>query len=191
MVRLKLKWQSKIKNFKWVSIVIVNIFIQNTQIISFRSFQQILYGGPPSVHATKELYFINQIVCYATLFGVVVSACAGYYILRILIGANINHALDLVKYRFRSMCFMAAVYVSKITNGFVHASFGLQNLTKMSMLMLTQTFLLIAIVFFRRTFKLKTMLALLVVEYGLRVILHALFILRLCFASASKGFTAI
>jgi hypothetical protein len=85
----KFKISAKLLNFKWFSILVLTIFIQNLQVLSFRTFQQILYGGPPSIQPFSSLFVLNEVVCYTTFFFVSICACAGHYILRILIGMNI------------------------------------------------------------------------------------------------------
>jgi hypothetical protein len=46
---LDLRISAKFLNFRWLSILIFTIFVQNLQVLAFRTFQQILYPGPPSV----------------------------------------------------------------------------------------------------------------------------------------------
>jgi hypothetical protein len=52
-------------------------------------------------------------------------ACAGQYLLRIHIGLNVRHALDLVKYSNSAMCFLIITQLLKIFSGFIHANFYL------------------------------------------------------------------
>jgi hypothetical protein len=90
--------QFKILNFKWWSILIFTVLVQNIQVLAFRTFQQIFYGGPPSIQSFYALYFINQVVCFTTFFFIVICAVVGQYFLRILIGMNIKYVLDNIKY---------------------------------------------------------------------------------------------
>jgi hypothetical protein len=92
----RLKIKMILMNFKWLSIMIFPIFSQNIQLLSFRAFQQIFFSGPPSAQPFYQLHLINQILCFILLFLVLISAFAGYFIIRILIQMNVKSVLDLV-----------------------------------------------------------------------------------------------
>lgn len=49
----KLRFSTSLLNFKWFSILALTILIQNIQVLSFRTFQQLLYGGSPLVQPFK------------------------------------------------------------------------------------------------------------------------------------------
>lgn len=87
------KFSAKLLNFRWFSILLFSILAQNLQVLSFRTFQQVFYGGPPSIQQFSRLYIVNQVACFLTFFFVITCACAGHYILRIFIGINVEFAL--------------------------------------------------------------------------------------------------
>lgn len=86
---------------------------------------------------------------------------------------------------------MAILQVFKITNGLVHASFSFGSFKKILLLLLTQVTTLIAIMYFRKTFRLKSMFLLLMIEYILRVVTHIVILFRVLFIIDSPNYTTI
>jgi hypothetical protein len=156
----------------------VGIFLQNIQLLSFRAFQQIFYVGSTSEYESEVMHFISQLVSYSTLFFIFICACAGQYIVKILIGSNINHALiDIVRYNGTSIWFMIIIQLIQFTKGFVYANSFFDDTVKITILFCIQTGILVLIVFYRKYFRRKTMLVLLITEYVLRVVIHVCLIL--------------
>lgn len=94
----KVKFRERIISFQWPSVLIASIIMQNIQFISFRSFQQIKFGGSPLAQPNLYIYILNYTICYLSLFFVSTYSCCGYLILRILLRNNINCTLETVSY---------------------------------------------------------------------------------------------
>jgi hypothetical protein len=156
-----INFRIKIVNFKWYTILFVNMFIKNIQLLSFRAFQQLLYGQPPSLQ-TKYMYFINEILCYIALFCVVICTLAGQFIVRIMINSNIKYWIDNVWYGESAIWFLIITQLIKITNGFIFCCQYFNDSTKIIILFSTQINILCIIISFRRYFRRKTMLVLLI-----------------------------
>jgi hypothetical protein len=123
-------------------------------------------------------YIANKIVCYSTFFCIVMTACAAQYMLRILIGNNVEHAMDIVSYSNSTIWFLIFIQLTKITNGLIHASFYLDNIIKFPTLLVTQIFIFLVILYFRSKFRRKTMFTLMVYEYFLKIIVHVILVFR-------------
>jgi hypothetical protein len=125
------------------------------------------------------MYFSNQVMCYFTLFCVVICTCAGQYLIRIFIGLNIKHTMDLVEYNNCTVWFVFFLQLGKMVNGFIFANFQLDNYIKMLTLMSVQGLLLITIVIYRTYFHRKSMFLLLIIEYILKVVINLFLFLRI------------
>jgi hypothetical protein len=172
MQKYEIKFRFNLIKFKWFSITLVNVGLQNLQLLSFRAFQQILYGGPPAAGQWALMHYSSQILCYVTLFFIIVSACAGQYFVRILIARNVNYSMDLIWYGGKAVWFMILTQIAKVIRAFVYANSFFDSPTKMCILCFVQIALLFAIVSFRAYFRRKTMFALLTAEYILRVVVN-------------------
>jgi hypothetical protein len=176
----------KLITFKWMSILVFSVLSQNIQFISFRSFQQLLYTGPPVFEQSKLIYYLNYIVCCVILFFVVVFACSGIQILRYVIEINCQYGLDFVRYSTITLWYFGITQLVRIFNGFVHACFYENNLVQFSLLCSGQITFLIAIIAFRKIFKLKSLLVFIVCEYIFRIIVHIYLFIRVEFKANGK-----
>jgi hypothetical protein len=159
--KYNINFRLKIVNFKWFTILFVNLLLKNIQLLAFRAFQQLLYGQSPSLQI-KHMYFINEILCIIALFFVVICTFTGQFIVRIMINNNIKYWIDNVWYSESAVWYLIITQLVRITNGFIFCCQFFNNLTKVSILFSTQISILCVIVSFRNYFRRKTMLVLLI-----------------------------
>jgi hypothetical protein len=124
------------------------------------------------------MYFINQIVCYITFFFITIFASSGQTIIRMFIGINVRYVIDLVRYSSSALLFLAIIQSLKILNGFLHALLFCNSVLLIPMLTLSHIILLLTVIYFKASFRLKTMLTLVISEYMIRIIFHLMLILR-------------
>jgi hypothetical protein len=163
MYRLLVYYESrfaiKLISFKWFSILAYSLISQNTQFISFISFQHILYGGPPNITPSFFAYVSNYVICYLTLFLIIVFACSGIGIMRHLLKKNIDYCLDYANYSQSTLFFFSLTQLIRLFNGFLHAWFYNNNLLQFTFIFSGQITILIVIVVYREIFKLKSFFA--------------------------------
>jgi hypothetical protein len=86
MRKFNMRLSENLSYFQCFTILFVNLFLQNIQLLTFRTFQQILFNESPNCQYYEINYFANLIVCYITFFFVFIVACAGQYIVLIFTG---------------------------------------------------------------------------------------------------------
>lgn len=173
-----IKFYDRITGFRWTSVLVTSVIMQNIQFIAFRSFQQIKYGGVLSAEPAVSVYFLDQIVCYLSLFFVTVYACCGYGILHALIGRNVKYSLDSILYSHRAAWFLGVTQLIKITNGFAHAWFYDNSPVQISLVLGGQLIVLSGLVKFRKIFRNKSFLTMYIYEQILRVVICLYLTLR-------------
>lgn len=70
--------------------------------------------------------------------------------------------MDIVWYSNSTVWFMIVIQLTKITNGFLHASYELNNTIIFPLLLVTQGIIFVTIVSFKSYFRLKIMFSLMV-----------------------------
>lgn len=176
-----MKIKTCLVGFKWTSVLVTSIIMQNIQFISFRSFQQIKYGGVLSAEPTFRIYLVGQITCYLSLFFTTVYACCGHFILHFLIGTNVKYSLDSILYSNLAAWFLGLTQIIKIINGFAHAWFYENNSIQISLILSGQLVVLYLVVKFRKIFRNKSFLSLYIYEQILRVVICMYLGLRVLF----------
>lgn len=191
LAHYKFKCKNWILSFRWFSILVTSTIIGNLQYLAFRSFQQILYGGPPATYSSVFLYYFNQTACYVTFFFVVVYACGGHVILQYFIGNNLKLAFDFVRFNKQAMWLLSVTQLLKVLNGFAHAWFYNDAPTQICLIFFGQAASLLAAIVLRKAFVRKSSLVLFVVEYVLRVIVHVVLGFRVFWAESSVTLSSL
>jgi hypothetical protein len=155
----KSSYADKLNAFKWISLFVFSLLSQNIQFISFRSFQQIIYGGPSSFQPSLIAYSLNYVVCYIVLFIFVLFACCGVKILRYMLKNNISEGMEFIKYSQPTIWFYGITQLVRVFNGFIHACFYNNNYVQFILLCFGQLIILISIVGLRKKFKQKSFFA--------------------------------